>query len=317
MNNQKKKLIIIVAILLIVAIGLVVYFTGNKKDKDDAYEVGVLQLVQHDALDQATKGFQDALTAKLGDKVTFKVQNASGDTANCATISTTFVSDGVDLIMANATPAVVAAMNATDKIPVVGTSVTVYNFLEGAKNVTGTSDLAPLDGQADMILELFPETKVVGMLYCSAEANSIYQVEEVSKYLNAKGIETKIFTFTDSNDVASVTQKAVGEVDVIYIPTDNTAAAYAETIGNVVIPAKKPVIAGEAGICKGCGVATLSISYYDLGTATGEMAYEILVNGADPAAMEIQYAPKFTKMYNAENAAALGVTIPADYIVIE
>ena len=285
--------------------------------EEKTYTVGILQLIQHEALDQATQGFMDTLSAKLGDKVVFDVQNASGDTAACTTIATTFVSDEVDLIMANATPAVQAAMNATADIPVVGTSVTVYNFLEGAVNVTGTSDLAPLDGQANMIVELFPETKTVGMLYCSAEPNSIYQVEEVTAHLQALGITVSEYAFADSNDVASVAQLAADEVDVIYIPTDNTAAAYAETIANVVLPAQIPVIAGEAGICAGCGVATLSISYYDLGCATAEMAYEILVNGADPAAMEVQYAPQFTKMYNALIADELGVTIPADYIVIE
>ena len=268
--------------------------------EDKTYNIGVLQLIQHNALDQATQGFIDTLTAKLGDKVNFDVQNASGDAVNCATIATTFASNDVDLIMANATPAVQAAMNATADIPVVG-----------------TSDLAPLDSQANMILELFPETKTVGMLFCSAEPNSAYQVEAVTGYLKDLGIEVKEYAFADSNDVASVTQLAADDVDVIYIPTDNTAAAYTETIANVVIPAKVPVITGEAGSCAGCGVATLSISYYDLGCATAEMAYEILVNGADPAAMEIQYAPQFTKMYNAANAAELGVTIPADYVVIE
>ena len=302
-------------VALVLALMMVLSCSAMAEEK--TYEVGILQLVQHEALDQATQGFIDTLTAKLGDKVKFDVQNASGDTAACTTIATTFTSDEVDLIMANATPAVQAAMNATADIPVVGTSVTVYNFLEGATNVTGTSDLAPLDGQAQMIVELFPETKTVGMLYCSAEANSVYQVEAVAGYLKELGVEAKEYPFADSNDVASVAQLAADEVDVIYIPTDNTAAAYTETIANVVIPAKVPVVAGEAGICSGCGVATLSISYYDLGCATAEMAYEILVNGADPAAMEIQFAPQFTKMYNAANAAELGVTIPADYVVIE
>ena len=302
-------------VALVLALMMVLSCSAMAEEK--TYEVGILQLVQHEALDQATQGFIDTLTAKLGDKVKFDVQNASGDTAACTTIATTFTSDEVDLIMANATPAVQAAMNATADIPVVGTSVTVYNFLEGATNVTGTSDLAPLDGQAQMIVELFPETKTVGILYCSAEANSVYQVEAVAGYLKELGVEAKEYPFADSNDVASVAQLAADEVDVIYIPTDNTAAAYTETIANVVIPAKVPVVAGEAGICSGCGVATLSISYYDLGCATAEMAYEILVNGADPAAMEIQFAPQFTKMYNAANAAELGVTIPADYVVIE
>ena len=284
---------------------------------EETYEVGILQLVQHEALDQATQGFIDTLTAKLGDKVKFDVQNASGDTAACTTIATTFTSDEVNLIMANATPAVQAAMNATADIPVVGTSVTVYNFLEGATNVTGTSDLAPLDGQAQMILELFPETKTVGMLYCSAEANSVYQVEAVAGYLKELGVEAKEYPFADSNDVASVAQLAADDVDVIYIPTDNTAAAYTETIANVVIPAKVPVVAGEAGICSGCGVATLSIDYYDLGYETGNMAAQILTGKADISTMPVKFAPNVTKMYNAANCTALGVQIPDGYVVIE
>ena len=315
--KTKKKLVVLAVFVCLIVIAAVAVVLLNPGTKKKTYNVGILQFVQHYALDRATKGFQDTLTAKLGDKVKFDVQNASGDTANCSTIATTFASNGVDLIMANATPAVQSAMSATADIPVVGTSVTVYNYLEGATNVTGTSDLAPLDGQANMILELFPDTKTVGILYCSAEANSVYQVQEVSKYLAALNVDVKEFPFADSNDVASVAQMASDEVDVIYIPTDNTAAAYTETIANVVLPAKVPVVAGESGICSGCGVATLSISYYDLGCATAEMAYDILVNGTKPADMEIKYAPQFTKMYNAANAAELGVTIPEGYTAIE
>lgn len=281
------------------------------------YEVGILQLVQHPALDRATEGFKTTLTTLLNGQVNFTETNASGDVPACTTLANELLTDQVDLILANATPAVQAVMNATADIPVVGTSVTVYDFIEGAANVTGTSDLAPLDGQAAMIQELFPQAKTVGILYCSAEANSVYQVKAITEYLVSAGLTVKEFPFADSNDVASVAQLATEEIDVMYIPTDNTAATYTETIANVVIPAKIPVIAGESGICSGCGVATLSIDYYDLGCAAAEMAYEILVNGANPADLEIRFAPKFTKMYNAANATELGVTIPEDYLPIE
>lgn len=285
--------------------------------EEKTYSVGILQLVQHPALDRATKGFMETLSAKLNGRVNFVETNASGDVPACTTLANQLLTDGVDLIMANATPAVEAVMNATADTPIVGTSVTVYDFIEGAPNVTGTSDLAPLDAQAAMILELFPDAKTVGILYCSSENNSIYQYNMISEHFKALNLEVKDFPFADSNDVASVAQLATEDVDVIYIPTDNVAASYTETIANVVLPAKVPVIAGESGICSGCGVATLSIDYYDLGCATAEMAYEILVNGANPAEMEIRFAPKPTKMYNVANAAELGVTIPEDYQPIE
>ena len=168
-----------------------------------------------------------------------------------------------------------------------------------------------------MLRELFPEAKKVGLLYCSAEPNSKYQVDVITGYLTAMGYECAEYTFADSNDVASVAQNACDGSDVIYIPTDNTAASCTEAIRNVVEPAMKPVIAGEEGLCKGCGVATLSISYYDLGYATGEMAYEVLVNGADVAAMNVQFAPNVTKEYNAELCELLGIKAPEDYVAIQ
>ena len=288
------------------------------------YKVGICQLVQHPALDAATQGFQDALTKQLGDKVEFDVQNASGEPTNCTTIINGFVSSKVDLIMANATPALQAAASATDTIPILGTSVTDYasaleldnwNGTVGG-NISGTSDLAPLDGQAAMIQELFPDAKTVGILYCSSEANSQYQVDVITGYLTEMGFTVTPYSFTDTNDVASVTQKACDSA-VIYIPTDNTAASNTEAIANVVLPAKVPVVAGEAGICQGCGVATLSISYYDLGYATGLMAAKVLTGEAKISEMPVQYAPEFTKQYNEANCAALGVTVPADYSPLE
>ena len=288
------------------------------------YTVGICQLVEHAALDAATQGFEDALTAQFGENVTFDFQNAQNDSATCATIANGFVSAGVDLIMANATPALQAAYNATTSIPILGTSVTEYGVALGLSdfsgtvggNISGTSDLAPLTEQADMILELVPQAKTVGLLYCSAEPNSRYQIGEVAKCLSDKGIETKEFAFTDTNDVASVTQSAADYSDVVYVPTDNTAASNTEAIANVVIPAKVPVVAGEEGICSGCGVATLSISYYDLGYATGEMAAKILADGADVSTMPVEFAPNVTKKYNAANCEALGITPPSDYVAI-
>ena len=312
---MKKMLAILVVAVL--CLGMTAIAEGT-------YTVGVCQLVQHPALDAATQGFQDALTEKAGDSVTFDVQNASGDSNTCSTIVNGFVADNVDLIMANATPALQAAVAATGDIPILGTSVTDYataldiDDWTGATgiNVSGTSDLAPLDEQAAMLNELFPDAKVVGLLYCSAEPNSKYQVDVITGYLTELGYECVEYTFADSNDVASVAQSACDGSDVIYIPTDNTAASCTEAIRNVVEPAQKPVIAGEEGICKGCGVATLSISYYDLGYATGEMAYEVLVNGADVATMNVAFAPNVTKEYNAELCDLLGVTVPEDYVAI-
>ncbi len=290
----------------------------------DTYTIGICQLVQHEALDAATQGFKDYLTEKLGDSVQFDEQNASGETANCATIINGFVSSNVDLILANATAPLQAAAAATSEIPVLGTSVTDYasaleienwNGTVGT-NVSGTSDLAPLDEQAAMIKELFPDAKKVGLLYCSAETNSVYQCDVIEGYLKDEGYDVKRYAFTDTNDVASVTQSACDSCDVIFIPTDNTAASNTEAIANIVLPAGVPVVTGEEGICAGCGIATLSPSYYEIGYKTGEMAYEILVNGADVSTMPVEYPPQVTKKYNEANAATLNITIPDDYEAI-
>ena len=288
------------------------------------YTVGICQLVQHEALDAATQGFKDALTAKLGDAVKFDEQNASGDSANCATIVNGFVSNNVDLILANATAPLQAAAQATATIPVLGTSVTDYATALDisdwtgtvGNNISGTSDLAPLDQQAAMVQELFPDAKNVGLLYCSAEPNSVYQCDVMEGCLTDMGFTVTRYAFTDTNDVTSVAQTAADASDVIYIPTDNTAASNTEAIANVLLPAKVPAVTGEEGICSGCGVATLSISYYDLGYATGEMAAKILTEGADVSAMPVQYAPNVTKKYTAANCEALGLTIPDDYTAI-
>lgn len=316
---MKKIITFVLCIMMIMSLT-----ACSTSQKDATYKVGIVQLVQHPALDAATKGFRDALTEKLGDKVVFDEQNAAGDSPTCATIANQFVASKYDLILANATPALQAAASATESIPILGTSITDYGTALDidnwsgvtGTNVSGTSDLAPLDQQANMIKELFPEAKNVGILYCSAEPNSKYQATTMRGYLEGMGYTCTDYTFADSNDVASVTQNACSGSDVIYIPTDNTAASCTEAINNVAEPAGIPIIAGEEGICKGCGIATLSISYYDLGYATGEMAYEVLVNKADISKMKVQFAPKFTYEYMPDRAAALGIKIPDNYKAI-
>ena len=314
------------AILLAAVMSLGLVACGNSSSDKKTYNVGICQLVQHEALDAATQGFKDALTEELGeDAVTFDEQNAQGDSATCSTIINGFVSDNVDLILANATPALQAAQAGTNEIPILGTSVTEYGVALGIKdfdglvgsNISGTSDLAPLDQQAAMLKELFPDKKNVGLVYCTAEANSQYQVDTVKKELENLGYTCKLYGFSDSNDLNSVAKTAADESDVIYVPTDNTVASNASIIDNICRPAKIPVIAGEEGVCKGCGVATLSISYYDLGVATGKMAAKVLTGESKIEEMKIEYAPEFTKKYNKEICEDLGIEIPDDYVAIE
>ena len=251
-------------------------------------------------------------------------QNAQGDSNTCSTIVTAFVSDNVDLILANATPALQAAAAGTTDIPILGTAVTEYGValdiddFDGTVggNISGTSDLAPLEDQAAMLNELFPDAKNVGLIYCSAEANSQYQVDTVKAALEKLGYTCTYYAFSDSNDLSSVATTAASESDVIYVPTDNTVASNTEIINNICLPEKVPVIAGEEGICEGCGVATLSINYYDLGVATGKMALKVLVDGEDISTMPIEYAPQFTKEYNPEICEELGITVPDDYVAI-
>ena len=312
-------------ITMLLTLSLVFSFAafGASAYAADSYTVGICQLVQHPALDAATQGFKDALTKALGDKVSFVEQNASGDSATCAVICNQFVSDDVDLIMANATPALLAAQAATKKIPVLGTSVTDYasaldiDDWKGSTgtNISGTSDGVPAAELAAVLNELFPDAKNVGLLYCSGEPNSKFQAEEMRPALEAFGYKVSDYTFADSNDVAAVTNNACDDCDVLYIPTDNTAASNAELINNVAIAKKVPIVCGEENLCSGCGVATLSISYYDLGTVTGEMAAKILSEGADVSTMEIEYAP-FAKKFNKTNCDILGIEVPEAYEAI-
>ncbi len=298
---------------------------GGTAEAEEPFRVGICQLIQHEALDSATQGFKDALTEELGGDVIIEEQNAQGDFYLCSTIINGFVAEDVDLILANATASLQTAVTATSEIPILGTSVTKYeaalqlDSFDGivGGNISGTSDLAPLDQQAAMIQELFPDAETVGLIYCSAEPNSQYQIEVMTGELEVRGYTAKVYGFADSNDIASVTMNATMECDVIFVPTDNTAASNAELIANVCIPAGIPVIAGEEGICRACGVATLSIDYYDLGYTTGQMAVRILRDGEDISAMPIEYAPEVTKEYNKENCEKLGIEIPEDYVELQ
>ena len=300
--------------------------TTGESAEAKTYTIGICQFLPHPALDKATEGFMDAVKAELGEaNVTFDLQDAAGEASNCSTIVNGLVASNVDLIMANATPAVAAAYNATETIPIQGTSVTEYGVALGidnfsgtvGENVSGTSDLADLALQAAMITEWVPDAQKVALLYCSAEANSKYQVDVVKAELEAKGLECDTFAFADTSDLMSNVQEAVAYGDVIYVPTDNTVANNATAIDSIARPAGVPIIAGEVGICVNCGIATMSIDYYDLGYETGMMAVEILRDGADITQMAIRYAPEVTYQYNAEICAELGITPLEGYEPIE
>ena len=326
---MKKLIAIVLALMLVMSLaacGAAPEAGGDPATQKDTYVIGICQFMPHPALDAATQGFKDAVIAGLGEEnVTFDLQDAAGEASTCSTIVNGLVASNVDLIMANATPAVAAAYNATETIPILGTSVTEYGVALGIENfdglvggnVSGTSDLADLSKQADMVLEWVPDAKKVGLLYCSAEANSKYQVNEVQKMLEDKGLECKMFAFADTSDLMAVTQEAADYADVIYVPTDNTVANNATAIDSICRPAGVPIIAGEAGTCKGCGIATMSIDYYDLGYKTGEMAVQILKGEADIAEMPIAYVEEVTYLYNEEICNELGITPLEGYDKLE
>lgn len=323
---MKKVVSIVLAVALCVGSCLMLTACSDQTAAKKTYKIGICQLMEHEALDAATEGFKKAIIDELGeDAVEFDVQNGQGDPATCSTIANQFVSNKVDLIMANATPALQSAAAATAEIPILGTSVTEYGVALDLKdfdgtvggNISGTSDLAPLDKQAAMVKEWCPDAKTVGLIYCSKEANSKYQVDVVKAELEKSGLTATLYPFSDSNDLAQVCTNAADNCDVIYVPTDNTVAENTGIIDNICEPKKIPVIAGEEGICAGCGIATLSISYYDLGYTTGKMAVQILRDGADIATMPIGYAETQTPKYNAQNCKALGITPLEGYVAIE
>lgn len=318
--------ILTVAIIAVMTVCMAVGFSACNKDKAD-FTVGVCQLVQHAALDAATQGFIDSLNAELakeGKTVKIDVQNAQGDTTLCPTIVSSFVSQNVDLIMANATASLQSAANATMTIPILGTSITDYgvalelddfNGVVGG-NISGTSDLAPLVEQALMFDELLPNCKKIALFYCSGEPNSLYQVQVVGEKLTQMGKTTQTFAFSDSNDISAVLNAAVAWADAIYIPTDNTAASNVTLIDSICSSARVPIIAGEENICKGCGIATLSISYYNIGVKTGKMAADILLGRANIAEMAVAYDESPVKKFNASICETLGIEIPSTYTAI-
>ena len=319
---MKKIIAIMLAVLMLASMTA----CGETARDDGKYVIGICQLMTHPSLDQATQGFKDAVVAALGEEnVTFRDQDAGGEYTNCGTIVDGFVAENVDLILANATAPLQAAASATADIPILGTSVTDYatalNISDWTGtvggNISGTTDLAPLDKQAGVIAELFPDAENIGLLYCSAEPNSVYQINLVEGYLTDMGYTCTQFSFADVNELSAVVQNACDNSDVIYIPTDNTCATYTETIANVVLPAGVPVVASESSTCAAAGVATLAISYYDLGYATGEMAVQILTGEADISTMAVQSAGEATKKYNPVNCELLGITIPEGYEAVE
>ncbi len=322
MNKTVKRVLAVMLVIIVVAS----CFAGCSGKSSGKYKIGICQLVQHDALDKATEGFKKGVTDALGeDKVVFEEQIAAGDSATCSTICNGFVASGVDLIMANATASLQAAAAATTTIPIVSTAVTDFataldisdwNGTTG-RNITGTSDLSPIAEQADMIKEVFPNVKQVGILYCSAEPNSVFQVNLMEKALDELGIAYKTFSAADTNDINAVVTTACSECDVLYVPTDNTLASCAETVKSVSLAAGVPIVVGEEENCKNTGEVTLSISYYDIGYEAGKMAADILQNGKDPATMEIKNSTDLVKKYVPSACEALGVTPPADYVAIE
>ncbi|MCH5320712.1 MAG: ABC transporter substrate-binding protein [Eubacterium sp.] len=299
---------------------------GTTDDAAEAktYSVGILQLMKHTALDKATAGFQDALKEKLGDQVEFDLQIA-GEPKNCTAIAEKFVAAKTDLIMANATPSLTACYGKTAEIPIVATAITNFATAlnldfepegQSGVNVTGTHDLAPLDKQAEQLLYFFPEVKNVGIFFCTSEANSKYQADGMKALLEAQGVTVNYYTFKDTTDLQPVITKAAADSEVLYIPTDNTAAKNTDVIRTVCEDANTPIIAGETDIAIGTNaVATYSIDFYDIGYNAGLMAYDILVNGADPATMNIKAPEKLTSQYNKDAVERYGLTdkITDDY----
>lgn len=309
-----KKFTIIILVLAMLSCSVV----GLSSCSTGKYTIGICQLAPHDALDSASNGFMQAIKDELGDEnVTFLYQNAQGDPNTCSTIINDFTTKNVDLILANATGSLTTAANATMTIPILGTSITDYASALELKdftgtvggNISGTSDLAPLDKQAEMIKEIFPDVKKVALLFCSAESNSLFQVEKMEGYLAELNIETERFSFSDSNDVAQISASAAARADVIYAPTDNTIANFAATVYGSI--GDTPLIAGEENTCRGCGIATLSIDYYDLGYKTGLMAAKILEGEEKIEDMPIEYANASTKKYMKSRCIELGIDTDA------
>lgn len=295
-------------------------FAGGSKDR--GYKIGVVQLVEHAALDASYQGFVDGLAeAGLVDGQNIKIdyQNAQGEQANCVTIAQKLVNDRSDLILAIATPAAQAVANLTRNIPILVTAVTdpasaqlVKSNERPGTNVTGTSDLTPVEAQIKLARQLIPNLQTIGFLYCSSEQNSKFQIDIAKKVCDQLGIQYVEATVSNSNEIQQVTQSLVGKVDAIYAPTDNMIAAGMATVNLVAKPAKLPVFCGEQGMTELGGLATYGINYYELGKQTAKQAVAILKEGKKPADMPIEYLANGDLYVNMDNAQALGITIPED-----
>ena len=298
--------------------------SGQTASTGDAqnYKIGVIQLVEHAALDAAYKGFVDGLKEagfEDGKNITIDYQNAQGDQSNCQTIANKLINDQNNLILAIATPAAQAVANTTKDIPILVTAVTdpaaaklvASNEAPGG-NVSGTSDLTPVKEQIGLITQLVPNVKKVGLLYCSSEANSKFQIEIAKKELEALGLEGVEATVSNSNEIQQVTQSLVGKVEAIYIPTDNMLAAGMATVAQVTTPSKLPVVVGEEGMVTNGGTATYGINYYNLGKLTAAQAVAILKDGKKTAEMPIEYASECTLVVNEEALKAMGIELPQE-----
>lgn len=296
----------------------------NSTDSKKTFKIGVVQLVEHNALDAANKGFIEGLKERgyeEGKNITVDQQNAQADQSNLKNIAERFVSDKDDLICAIATPAAQTVANATKNIPIVGTAITDYKSAKlvasdekpGA-NVTGTSDMNPIKEQIDLILKLFPNTKTIGTVYSSSEVNSEIQVKMMKEYAESKGLKVELATVSTVNDIQQAAQSLVGKVDVFYEPTDNVIASAMPTLTTITDPAKIPVICGEPNMVKAGGLITYGIDYYKLGIQTGQMAADILDGKSKPADMAIETAKDLKITVNKKEADALGITIPDDIL---
>lgn len=311
----------------IMSFGLIAGCGSDKaaeKTGDKQYNVGIVQLVEHNALDAANKGFVDALRERgfeEGKNLTIDQQNAQADQSNLQNIAQRFVNNKVDLIYAIATPAAQTMANVTKDIPIIGSAITDYEAAKLVKsndapgaNLTGTSDMNPIKEQIDLLLKIAPNTKTIGCIYTSSEVNSEIQYKLMKEYAESKGLKVEAATISTVNDIQQAAQSLVGKVDAFYEPTDNIIASAIPTLLAVTDPAKKPVICGEANMVKAGGLATYGVDYYQLGRQSGEMAADILEGKAKPESMPIQFAKNLKAVFNEKSAAALGLTIPAELL---
>lgn len=313
------------AVSLTLSLGLLAGCGGEKKaEQKKMVKVGIVQLVEHAALDAANKGFVDGMAAngyKEKENVTYDRQNAQADQSNLQNIAQRFVSGKVDLICAIATPAAQTMANATKDIPIVGTAITDYaeaklvaSNKEPKGNVTGTTDMNPIKEQVDLMLKIVPQTKTVGTVYSSSEVNSQLQIKILKEVLAAKNIKVVEATVSNVNDIQQAAQSLVGKVDAVYAPTDNVIASAMPTLVAITDEAKIPVFCGEGGMVKAGGLATVGIDYYKLGLQTGAMAARILSGKEKPATMAIESQKEMQTIVNEEAAKKLGITIPADIL---